>query len=69
MTTESRRKFADVWLLDSGATFHMTFKREWFHYYKPISGRSVYRCNDNALKIIGIGTIKLKIYDGTIRTI
>ena len=24
--------------------------------------------NDKALKIIGIGTIKLKMYDGTIRT-
>ena len=29
----------------------------------------MYSCEDNALKIIGIGTIKLKMHDGTVRTI
>ena len=69
ISTESRKKFSDVWILDSGATYHMTSRREWFHHYEPILGGSVYSCEDNALKIIGIGTIKLKMHDGTIRTI
>ena len=47
----------------------MTSRREWFHHYEPILGGSVYSCEDNALKIIGIGTIKLKMHDDTIRTI
>nr|GEV53445.1 putative ribonuclease H-like domain-containing protein [Tanacetum cinerariifolium] len=32
-------------------------------------GGSVYSCNDHELKIIGIGSIMVKIHDGTIRTI
>ena len=47
----------------------MTSKREWFHHYEPISGGSVFSYNDHALKIVGIGTIKLKMYDRIIRTI
>lgn len=69
ISTESRKTFADVWFLDSAATYHMTSRREWFHYYEPILGGSVYSCEDNALKIVGIGTIKLKMHDGTVRTI
>ncbi|KAH9655417.1 Integrase catalytic domain-containing protein [Citrus sinensis] len=51
------------------ATWHMTSRREWFHTYEPILGRSVYMGNDHPLEIAGIGTIKIKMFDGTIRTI
>ncbi|KAK9146344.1 hypothetical protein Sjap_006247 [Stephania japonica] len=69
-TTKSRKRFSDVWIIDSGATYHMTSRREWFHHYEPILGGSVYSCNDHALKVIGIGTIMLKMYDGMlVRTI
>uniref|UniRef100_A0A2N9HLU0 Uncharacterized protein n=1 Tax=Fagus sylvatica TaxID=28930 RepID=A0A2N9HLU0_FAGSY len=67
--TEGRRRFADVWLMDSGATWHMTPRREWFHQYEPISGGSVFMGDDHALEIAGIGTIKLKMCDGMVRTI
>ncbi|KAE8678869.1 hypothetical protein F3Y22_tig00111402pilonHSYRG00400 [Hibiscus syriacus] len=66
-TVERRKRFADIWIIDSGATYHMTSRREWFHHYEPVSGGSVYSCNDHALEIIGVGTIKLKMYDGTIK--
>ncbi|KAL4309312.1 hypothetical protein GQ457_01G041280 [Hibiscus cannabinus] len=68
-TMEGRKGFADIWLIDSGATYHMTSRREWFHNYEPISGGSVYSCNDHALEIVGVGTIKLKMYDGTIKIV
>nr|GEV70797.1 Gag-Pol polyprotein [Tanacetum cinerariifolium] len=55
---KDRKRFANVWPFDMGATFHMTTKREWFHQYKPNSGgRFVYSCNDHELKIIAIGSI------------
>ncbi|GJW07407.1 gag-pol polyprotein [Tanacetum coccineum] len=67
VANESRKRFTDVWLFDMGATFHMTARREWFHQYKPISGGgSVYSCNDHELKIIGIGSIMVKMHDGTV---
>ncbi|KAL5763276.1 hypothetical protein ACOSP7_019540 [Xanthoceras sorbifolium] len=68
-TYEGRKKFANVWIMDSGASFHMTSRREWFHHYETFSGEPVYSCNDHALKIVGIGTIKLRMYDGTVHTI
>ncbi|GJR91241.1 retrovirus-related pol polyprotein from transposon TNT 1-94 [Tanacetum coccineum] len=70
VANESRKRFADVWLFDTRATFHMTARREWFHQYKPISGGgSVYSWNDHELKIIGIESIMVKMHDGTVRTI
>ncbi|KAE8697637.1 putative tRNA ligase [Hibiscus syriacus] len=68
-TVEGRKRFADIWLIDSGATYHMTSRKEWFHHYEPVSGGFVYSCNDHALEIIGVGTIKLKMYDGTIKVV
>ncbi|KAE8656252.1 Retrovirus-related Pol polyprotein from transposon TNT 1-94 [Hibiscus syriacus] len=68
-TVEGRKRFADIWLIDSGATYHMTSRREWFHHYELVSGGSVYSCNDYALEIVGVGTIKLKMYDGTIKVV
>ncbi|KAA0025121.1 polyprotein [Cucumis melo var. makuwa] len=47
----------------------MTYRGEWFHNYKPVSGGSVFACNDHALKIFDIGTIKLKLHDNTVCTI
>ncbi|GJU60714.1 gag-pol polyprotein [Tanacetum coccineum] len=70
VVNEGRKRFAYLWLLDTGATFHMTKRREWFHLYKPISeGGSVYSCTDHELKIIRIGSIMVKMHDGTVRTI
>ncbi|GJZ35217.1 gag-pol polyprotein [Tanacetum coccineum] len=70
VANESRKRFEDVWMFDKGATFHMTTRRKWFHQYKPISrGGSVYSCNDHELKIIGIGSIMVKMHDGTVHTI
>ncbi|KAE8678404.1 Basic helix-loop-helix DNA-binding superfamily protein, putative isoform 2 [Hibiscus syriacus] len=34
-----------------------------------VEGGSVYSCNDHALEIISVGTIKLKMYDGTIKVV
>ncbi|GJR73351.1 gag-pol polyprotein, partial [Tanacetum coccineum] len=47
--------------------FILTARREWFHQYKPISGGSVYSCNDHELKIIGIGSVMVKMQMGTVR--
>ncbi|KAA0026163.1 Gag-Pol [Cucumis melo var. makuwa] len=68
-TTEGKKRMADGWFFDSGATYHMTSRREWFHNYKPISGGSLFSCNDHALKIVDIGTIKLKLHDNIVCTI
>ena len=63
------KELTEVWLMDSGATWHMTPNRDWFYTYEPISEGLVFMGNDHALEIAGIGTIKLKMYDGSIHTI
>jgi hypothetical protein len=55
--------------MDSGATWHMTPNRDWFHTYEPTSGGLVFMGDNHALEIAGMGTIKLKMYDGLICTI
>ncbi|KAE8728217.1 L-aspartate oxidase [Hibiscus syriacus] len=68
-TVEGSKRYADTWLIDSGATYHTTSRREWFHHFESVSGGSVYSFNDHALEIVGMGTIKLKMYDGTIKIV
>ena len=51
----------DDWILDSGCTHHVTPYREFFSTYEPIDGGDVLMGNDAPCKIIGIGSIKIKM--------
>ena len=66
---KGRKKLTDVWIMDSGASWHMTLRKEWFHKYEPILKGFVFMGNDHALEIAGIGTIKIKMHDDTVHTI
>ncbi|XP_071704885.1 uncharacterized mitochondrial protein AtMg00300-like [Rutidosis leptorrhynchoides] len=43
--------------------------RDWFATYREINGGKVLMGNDVACKVVGIGTIQIKMYDGTVRTL
>ena len=58
----------DDWILDSGCTRHVTPNREVFSTYEAING-VVLMGNDAPCKIIGIGSVKIKMYDGVVRTL
>ncbi|XP_073138260.1 uncharacterized protein [Henckelia pumila] len=64
---EGRHRFCDAWIMDSGVTWHMTSRREWFGQYEPVSGGSVFMGNDHALEISGVGTIKIKMVQNSYR--
>jgi hypothetical protein len=57
------------WLLDSGASNHMCLHKHWFSTYQPIDDGVVFMGNDISCKIVGIGSIRIKMYDGSIRTL
>jgi hypothetical protein len=59
----------DVWLIDSGASYHMTPHREWFSEYEKYDGGDVFLGDDSTLKILGRGRVKLLLKDGRIRTL
>ena len=41
-----RKKFLNVWVIDTVATWHMTSQKEWFSHYEPFSGGSVFTVDD-----------------------
>ena len=53
----------ETWLVDLGASFHMTPHREWFCEYERYDGG-----DDPTTKIIGWRKVKLNLMDGRIRT-
>jgi hypothetical protein len=59
----------DVWLIDSGASYHMTPHREWFSEYEKYDGGDVFLGDDSTAKILGRGRVKLMLKDGRIRTL
>jgi hypothetical protein len=52
------------WIVDSGATQHMTFEQEWFITYECISPRKVFMGDDTVLEAIGKGNIKATMQVG-----
>jgi hypothetical protein len=58
-----------VWLIDSGASYHMTPHREWFSEYEKYDGGDVFLGDDSTAKILGRGRVKLLLNDGRIRTL
>ena len=59
-----KNKYSDALLLDSECTYHMCPKREWFNTYKPYDRGSVLMGNDAVCKTIGIGNIRIRMFDG-----
>ena len=62
-------KQSDEWILDSGCTFHMCPNRDWFSTYEVVSRGTVVMGNNASCRIAGIGTVRVKMFDGTIRTL
>ena len=59
----------EVWLVDLGASFHMTPHREWFCEYERYDGGNVYLGDDSTTRIIGIGKVNLRLIYGRIRSL
>ncbi|KAG8498693.1 hypothetical protein CXB51_005074 [Gossypium anomalum] len=62
-------KVSEEWILDSGCTFHMSPNRDWFTTYETVSECVVLMGNNASCKIAGVGTIKVKMFDGVVRTL
>jgi hypothetical protein len=52
------------WIIDSGATQHMTFKRKWFTIYESFVPQKVYMGDDTILEAIGKGSINATMQVG-----
>ncbi|CAL1380356.1 unnamed protein product [Linum trigynum] len=59
----------DVWYLDTAADYHMCPSRDCFSTYEHIDGGHVSMANGALCKIVGRGSIRMRTYDGSIRTL
>jgi hypothetical protein len=59
----------DVWLIESGASYHMTPHKEWFSEYEKCDGGDVFLGDESIARIMGHGRVKLLLKDGRIRTL
>ena len=57
------------WIIDSSCSHHMCPYKDWFTIYTSFNDGSVLIGNHTACKIIGIGTVKIKMFDGAVRTL
>jgi hypothetical protein len=69
LASSSRHADHEAWLVESGASFHMTPHREWLCKYERYDGGNVFLCNDSTTRIIGRGRVKLRLIYGRIRTL
>ncbi|KAE8680841.1 pentatricopeptide repeat-containing protein [Hibiscus syriacus] len=68
MLSISTTQLTDAWILDSGCSYHITPNREWFSTYRPVNSGSVYLGDDRCCNI-GIGDVRIKMHDGSVRTL
>ena len=59
------------WIIDSGASCHMTWEKELFHEYKALSGSTVKLGDGRTVEAMGEGTVKVSVYrgDGKLHTL
>ncbi|GJX75491.1 transposable element [Tanacetum coccineum] len=58
-----------AWIMDSACSFHMSPNRDWFVTYEEFDGGNVFMGNDSPCKVVGIGTIQIRMHDGVVRTL
>ena len=62
------RDIEEEWILDSGCSFHISSHKEWFEQLEPARG-SVLLGNNQVCTIHGIGNIRMKLHDESIRVL
>lgn len=58
-----------MWILDTGASYHICPRREWFSTYEQIDEGNISMADSSACKVVGIGSIKIRTHDGKFCTL
>ncbi|KAG8367168.1 hypothetical protein BUALT_Bualt16G0044500 [Buddleja alternifolia] len=62
--TVSNNNSENEWILNLGCTFHMTPNRGWFDEFTKLEGGSVLLGNNKSCKVQGIGSVRIKMFNG-----
>lgn len=63
--SDDHSKSSQEWILDSGWTFH----KDWFSTYETMSNGTALMGNNASCKIAGPGIVRIKMFDGVVRTL
>ncbi|KAH9794681.1 hypothetical protein KPL71_004983 [Citrus sinensis] len=55
------------WIFDTGTTYHLCPIKEWFTDFRNLESGAVVMGNDQPCRTMGIGIIRLKMFDGMVR--
>ena len=67
--TSNSKHPVDSWILDLGCSFHVTPNKDWFDTYRSVNSGIVTMSNGAHCKITDIGNIRIKMFDGVVRTL
>ena len=62
-------KGENEWIPDFGCSFHMTPNKDLFTTYEKVDGGNVTMGNNATCKVVGVGSIQMKMFDGMVRTL
>ena len=57
------------WIMDLTCSYNMTPNKGWFDTYRFVNFDYVLMGNDASCRVFGIGIIRVKMFDGAIRTL
>ncbi|OMO50323.1 hypothetical protein CCACVL1_30507 [Corchorus capsularis] len=66
MVQEEKKDTRDMWVFDSACSEHICTKKEWFSKLEKCD-KPVYMANNGEEKIEGIGSVKLRLHDGSVK--
>ncbi|KAL1540759.1 Retrovirus-related Pol polyprotein from transposon TNT 1-94 [Salvia divinorum] len=69
LVADEQPHWNDVWILDSGASYHLCPHKEYFTTYEQIDGGNVSMANSVVCKVVGIGSIRIRTHDGVFCTL
>ncbi|XP_071577537.1 uncharacterized protein [Temnothorax nylanderi] len=50
----------DVWITDSGASAHITYRRDWVEDLRPLAGEKVTLGDGGECKVVGVGKVRIE---------
>src|SRR6202012_3716341 len=57
----AKAKASDSWYVDSGATHHLSSRRDWFQDFKSTAPRRIHLADDRVIIAEGMGTVRVQL--------
>jgi hypothetical protein len=68
-TCNSSGGASSSYVLDSGSTFYVYYRRVWFDSFQEVFGGTITLADGSTLLVVGVGTIRFQMWDDMIRMI